>query len=381
YSMTVLHQASVEADAQGWMQPENWVGNGPYLLTTWKPNTLLEMESNPEYWDADNVQIHRISLQIGGDEPTNVLAFRNGELDVVKVEGPTLAGDPELQEAVSRVDGYTTFYLQTMWGGHPAIQDQRVRRAISMAIDREAIAASDPVLEPGGSLIPDSVPGWSDELAVPYDVDGARALLEEAGVLDDMPNLRILAGYDTPMLQIMQEGLIEALGIDVTIDVVESGVYVDTRWQPGEDESVMSYYFGSFGGMSTMLSWILDLFGADHVRQFSLPYGAFEELQAVQADESLEGPELSARVEEILSTESTAEAQEYARMAHEAVGILDEDEGGRALIDDALLREELAYTVPLAWGAQAWLTADRIGGMHPRASPEGHYFKSLTVDA
>src|SRR5690625_265475 len=149
YSMTVLHQASVEADAQGWMQPENWVGNGPYLLTTWKPNTLLEMESNPEYWDADNVQIHRISLQIGGDEPTNVLSCRNGELDIVKVEGPTLAGDPELQEAVSRVDGYTTFYLQTMWGGHPAIQDQRVRRAISMAIDREAIAASDPVLEPG----------------------------------------------------------------------------------------------------------------------------------------------------------------------------------------------------------------------------------------
>src|SRR5699024_4371501 len=152
-------------------------GNGPYLLTTWKPNTLLEMESNPEYWDADNVQIHRISLQIGGAEPTDVRSFLNGEAAIVKEEGPCRARELELQEAGSRVAGYTTFYLQAMWGGHPAIQDQRVRRASSMAIDREAIAASDPVLEPGGSLIPDSVPGWSDELAVPYDVDGARALL------------------------------------------------------------------------------------------------------------------------------------------------------------------------------------------------------------
>src|SRR5699024_7867928 len=316
YSMTVLHQASVEADAQKWTQPENWVGNGPYLLTQWDPTAVLEMEANPEYWDADNVQVQRISIQLGGDQPTNVLSFRGGELDIVGLDGPTLAGDPELEEALSRVDGYATPYLQSKWGGHPAIQDQRVRRAISMAIDREALAASDPGLEPGGSLIPDSVPGWSDELAVPYDVDGARALLEEAGVLDDLPGLRIQAGFENPFLQIMQEGLIEALGIDVTIDVLEAGVNADTRWQPAEDESSMSFYYGSFAGISTMPNWTLNIFGADHVRQFSLPYGAFEELQAVQADESLEGPELSARVEEILSTESTPEAQDYARMAN-----------------------------------------------------------------
>src|SRR5699024_26813 len=141
YSMTVLHQASVEADAQKWTQPENWVGNGPYLLTQWDPTAVLEMEANPEYWDADNVQVQRISIQLGGDQPTNVLSFRGGELDIVGLDGPTLAGDPELEEALSRVDGYATHYLQSMWGGHPAIQDQRVRRAISMAIDREALAA------------------------------------------------------------------------------------------------------------------------------------------------------------------------------------------------------------------------------------------------
>jgi len=379
YSMTVLHQASVEADAQKWTQPENWVGNGPYLLTQWDPTAVLEMEANPEYWDADNVQVQRISIQLGGDQPTNVLSFRGGELDIVGLDGPTLAGDPELEEALSRVDGYATHYLQSMWGGHPAIQDQRVRRAISMAIDREALAASDPGLEPGVSLIPDSVPGWSDELAVPYDVDGARALLEEAGVLDDLPGLRIQAGFENPFLQIMQEGLIEALGIDVTIDVLEAGVNADTRWQPAEDESSMSFYYGSFAGISTMPNWTLNIFGADHVRQFSLPYGAFEELQAVQADESLEGPELSARVEEILSTESTPEAQDYARMANEAVTILDEDQRTQAFIDAALLREEMAYTIPMVWGAQMWASADRVSGLHPRASPEGYYYKSLSV--
>src|SRR5699024_11927937 len=138
YSMTVLHQASVEADAQKWTQPENWVGNGPYLLTQWDPTAVLEMEANPEYWDADNVQVQRISIQLGGDQPTNVLSFRGGELDIVGLDGRTLAGDPGLEEALSRVDGYATHYLQSRAGRHSATQAQGVRRVMWLGSERQA---------------------------------------------------------------------------------------------------------------------------------------------------------------------------------------------------------------------------------------------------
>lgn len=379
YSMVLLHRASVEADEQGWQQPENWVGNGAYVLTTWDPTTRIDMEANPEYWDADNVDVPRITIQLGGDQPTQVLTFQNGDLDIVRVSGESLLGAPDLEEALSRVDGYSTFYLQTMWGGHEAIQDQRVRRAISMVIDREALAASDPGIEPGGALIPDSVPGWSEELLIQRDVDGARALLEEAGVADDLPGLRIQASHEAPMLEIMREGIIDALGMDVTIDVLEGGVHADTRWKPAEDDAFMSFYFGSFAGVSTLPNWTLNIFGADHVRRFSMPYEAWEELQAVQADESLEGPELASRVEEILSTESTSEAQEYTAQVNEAMAILDDEERNQAFLDAALLREQMASTIPLAWGSQMWVTSERVSGLQPRSSPEGYYFKHLTV--
>lgn len=379
YSMSVLHPPSVEAEPQNWTLPENWVGNGPYVLTNWVPNSTLEMEKNPEYWDADNVQVQRITVQLSGELTTQTLSFRNGELDIIGVTGETLQTDPDLEESTVRVDGYSTFYLQSMWGGHEAIQDQQVRRAISMAIDREALAATNAGIVAAGSLIPDSVPGWSEELVAPFDPDGARALLEEAGVMDDLPGLRIQAGYEEPMLEILREGLIDVLGLDVTIDILEAGVHSETRWQAHEDTSSMSYYYGSFAGVSTMTNWILNIFGSDHVRQFSMPYEAWEELQAVQGDESMNGAQVAGKVEEILSTRSTDEAQQYAEMAGEAVTTLDVDERARKFIDAAKQREQLAYTVPLAWGSQLLAGSDRLSGIQLRPSPEGYYYKHLSV--
>lgn len=379
YSMSILHPASVDAEPTNWTLPENWVGNGPYVLTAWTPNSTLEMEKNPEYWDADNVQVERITVQLAGELTTQTLSFRSGELDIIGVTGETLQTDPELEEATVRVDGYSTFYLQAMWGGHDALRDQRVRRALSMAIDREALTATNAGITAAGSLIPDSVPGWSEELLVPFDPDGARARLDEAGVLNDLPGLRIQAGYEEPMLEILREGLIDVLGIDVTIDVLEAGVHAETRWQAHEDTSAMSYYYGSFAGVSTMTNWIFNIFGSDHVRQFSMPFSAWEELQAAQADESLEGPEIASRVEEILSTQSTDDAQQYAVMAEDAVTTLDEGERSEKFVAAAKLREELAYTVPLAWGAQLLAGSERLSGIQLRPSPEGYYYKHLTV--
>src|SRR5690625_6369660 len=117
----------------------------------------------------------------------------------------------------------------------------------------------------------------------------------------------------------MREGLIDVLGIEVTIDVLEEGVHAETRWQAYEDTSSMSYYYGPFAGVSTMTNWILNIFGSDHVRQFSMPYEAWEELQAVKGEESTEGPESAAEAEEILSTRSTDEAQRSAELAENAV--------------------------------------------------------------
>src|SRR5699024_6624459 len=140
YSMVLVHPPSVEEDQQGWQQPENWVGNGAFVPVSWEPNSALVMDANPEYWDADAVEVGRIDMRLGSDAPTNVLAFRGGDLEIIAVSGSTVQTDADLKESVVQVDGYGTTYLQAMWGGHRAIEDPRVRRALSMAVDRDALA-------------------------------------------------------------------------------------------------------------------------------------------------------------------------------------------------------------------------------------------------
>ena len=66
-------------------------------------------------------------------------------------------------------------------------------------------------------------------------------------------------------------------------------------------------------------------------------------------------------------------------LAEDAVTTLDEDQRAQKFIEAAKQREELAYTVPLAWGAQLLAGSDRLGGIQLRPSPEGYYYKHLTV--
>lgn len=377
YSMVLVHPPSVEEDQQGWQQPENWVGNGAFVPVSWEPNSALVMDANPEYWDADAVEVGRIDMRLGSDAPTNVLAFRGGDLEIITVSGSTVQTDADLKESVVQVDGYGTTYLQAMWGGHRAIEDPRVRRALSMAVDRDALADLSEGRQPGTALIPDVVPGWSDEFAVPFDVDGAKELLEEAGLLDDMPGVRIQYNFDEPWLEVLREVWIDALGIDVNIEILESGVHSDTRWEPHDDDSVMSFYAGTFSGLPTLNNWIYNIFGYDYVRQFSLSADDWAELQAVQNDDSLDGPEIAARAEEILSTRSSDEAQEFADLVDEAVSTLDETEREAKFVQAAKVREDIAQTIPLTWNPQLWAVADDVEGVQPRPSPEGYYYKYL----
>src|SRR5690606_11438342 len=100
-------------------------------------------------------------------------------------------------------EGYTVRYLQRMWGGHPSSTDARVRQALSLAIDRESIAGLSPVDVAGTTLLPGNVvPGWDPSLAIGYDVDEARRLMEQAG-LDQVPPLRVQYNFENAWLPML----------------------------------------------------------------------------------------------------------------------------------------------------------------------------------
>ncbi|HLS26159.1 MAG TPA: peptide ABC transporter substrate-binding protein [Beutenbergiaceae bacterium] len=381
YSMVLVHPPSLEDGGQEWMQPENFVGNGAYVLDAWEPTTTLRMRANEQYWDYENVGLETVELVLGMDGTASLASFTSGDIDVAVANAATVEQRDDLKDKSMRVEGYTMRYIQRMWGGHEASGDQRVRRALSLALDREAIAAVGPADEPGVSLIPGNVvPGWDDSIAVQHDVDAARALIDEAGLTGNMPKLRIQFNFDDPWLSILADQWRDAFDTEVIIDVLEGGVHSETRWEPHEDEDTISYYGGTFSGLPTMVNWVNNIFPPDYVMQFSMSTEDWQAYQELEADESMSGAEKAVVLREKLREAADPDAVRFADLANEAMSILDDDERLQAYLEAASIREEMAYTIPIAWAGRTLVVGDHISGFVPRPSPEITYYKYMSIE-
>lgn len=377
YSMVLLHPGTVEDSPKDWMQPDNFVGSGAVLPKVWVPNSTLLLAKNESYWDADSVALDEIDLRLGGDPAANALAFKAGELDFVRLGGEVIKNDPELTNKVKKVDGYRVAYLQAMWGGHPAIQDVRVRQALSMSIDREALAALDGYSQAGTSLIPSVVPGWSEDQAVAYEPERARRLLGEGG--DGVTKVRIQVSGEVAMLEVLKEQWRENLGLDLTLDILEPGLFSSTRLQPHKDSSTMSLYYGTYGGLPTINTWMFINFDPNRIRQMSLSESDWEDYQKIQSDEGLDGPEKASKLEQILRTRSTSQAQEFARLAADARNELDEARREQLYVQADIVRRDIAQSIPLLWSPIIAVVSDRVAGLVLRSSPESFYYRGISV--
>ena len=137
-----VHQATVEAFGSDWVLPENMVSNGAYVLTEFVPQERLVRERNPMYWDNDNTIIERVTKLVIPDENVALTRYLAGELDRTDVPAgqfPRLSAEyPE--QAVSVPQACSYYYMFNLRDGAPEdIQDPNVRKALSLAIDRDII--------------------------------------------------------------------------------------------------------------------------------------------------------------------------------------------------------------------------------------------------
>ena len=124
----------------GWTLPENHVGNGPFILKEWKPNQRIIVEKNPCYWDAENVALNAMHFFPVQDRQTENRMFRSGQLH--KTDGIPYNlrqryredSNPAFREDPMFATGYLG--LNTL---HEGLGDKRVRRALSLALDRALI--------------------------------------------------------------------------------------------------------------------------------------------------------------------------------------------------------------------------------------------------
>ena len=163
------------------------IGTGPYQLDNWRSGASLVLKKWPDYRDAGNIALEQVTFRFISDTAAQAAALLSGDIDLF----------PRVQVARSLEQFRNNPRFQVLVGGSRAktilamnharkpLHDVRVRRAISAAIDRQAVitGAADGFGVPIGSYYVPGAPGYVDTTGInPYDPDRARALLKEAGV-------------------------------------------------------------------------------------------------------------------------------------------------------------------------------------------------------
>lgn len=233
---TVEKFGGLERKGTRWTRPENYVGNGPFVLTEWRPNQYIAVKRSPTYWDRDRVKLDEVRFYATENTDTEERMFRTGQLHATrglpinKIE--TYRAE---HQDVLHIETYlaTAYYRVNTERSHLA--DPRVRRALSMAIDRVALAEQ--VLKgtkvPAYNLTPPGTLGLEAGPQFPTDFEAARALLAEAGYPGGQGLAPIEILYPSSdngriICEALQEMWRKNLGIDVRLYNQEWKVYLDT---------------------------------------------------------------------------------------------------------------------------------------------------------
>lgn len=377
-AMSLLHPPTVEKFPQDWMQPANWVGSGPYTLTGWSPTASLTMKKHDHYWDAKKVHITAATARVITDPNQSLLAYRNNEIVVAGAAISTFNKDKTLMSQVVQAGGYSVYYLQNMFSSHPAASKTQIRQALSLAINRQALAKITPGTVPGTALVPDSVPGWPKSLALPYDPAKAKKLLSDAGYPGGkgLPTIQILSSASYPGVEAILS-MWQELGIKTKDNVVDGGQYVATRQQVIQDPNLWGYYYGSFGGLPTWNNWLIDLWNGQNLQFFSLPADKVAGYYAIQKSTSIAGAAKAQQLSDYLAKYASSDATNFANAAKAAAAEVSDSKRVALFTKAAQMRQSMYLQLPLMWGVSAFLVAPTVSGLHVNYNPNGYYLNEL----
>lgn len=219
-----------------WTREGNLVSSGPYVMTRWEPNRVLVVERNDRYWDADNVHLNAIHFFPVESLDTEERMFRSGQLHITnEVPLTKLRGYRDQPNSPLRVDPQLGTYFYRFNVTRPPFDDARVRQALSLAIDREAIVERITQADqaPAGSFSPPEAGGFVPSETVSLDLDEARRLLAEAGFPggQGFPPVEIL--YNTSeahrtIAEALQQMWKSGLGVELQLYNQEWKVFLDS---------------------------------------------------------------------------------------------------------------------------------------------------------
>ena len=353
-AMSPVQQATVEANGDSWCtSADTFVSNGPYMITDWTPSERIVLSKNPNYvggWDSSKIVSDTITLLLLEDSSASFAAYNSGEAVLIK-DVPT----DEIPSLTKAEDG-GDFYVDTILGTYyvslnlqrDAFKDAKVRKALSLAIDRDYVAntimqgtytTADSIVGPG---IVDESGYFHDNGNAPYisadyeaNLAEAKKLLEEAGYPngEGYPTIEYSTndvGYHVPLAEYLQQAWGD-LGITLTINKMEWSSFTPAR-RAGEYDVARNGWVMDYNDPSNML----DLFCTSNGNN----------------DGKYANPDFDAAID----ASRVADSAEHFAQLHKAEDILMEDMG----------------CLPIAYYNDYWLQSPTLKGTWH--SPYGYWY-------
>tara|TARA_R110001583_G_scaffold16561_21_gene67978 strand:+ start:7520 stop:9151 length:1632 start_codon:yes stop_codon:yes gene_type:complete len=261
-----VHKATVEKFGDKWTKPENFVGNGAFVVNSWVVNERIEMVPNKNYWDNAKTVLTKVTFLPIENQVAEMNRFLSGELDMT-YEIPNehfKRLQKEHAESLAIKGSLCTYYYN--FNTHkPPFDDLRVRKAVSYAIDRNVVAN---ILlgqgqKPAYFLTPEIIADFSPTLPAYGKLTQkernaeAKALLEAAGYNKTNP-LKFSLLYNTSenhkkLAVAIGSMWKKTLGAEVTLENQEWKTYLETKKQ-GNFEAARAGWCGDYNEASTFTS-------------------------------------------------------------------------------------------------------------------------------
>ena len=313
---------TIEEYGDKWTEPENIVTNGSYLLTKWAHEDELILEKNPDYFDADKVQIEKVHCVMVVEESTAMAMYEDGILDSVEVpldDMDRIKADPVLSKELFIAPQLCTYYYGFN-NSKPPMDNPLVRKAFSAAIDRQSLI--DYVTK--GNQLPATTfacPGIfghvlpSEGVGISSDPEAARKYLADAGYPEGkgLPEITMMFNTDEShrkIAQAIQQMWKENLGVEVNLTNQEWKVYLKTI----SEDAPQIFRLGWCADYPDANNWVYEVFhSTDSDNRIQWHNAEFDRVveEAARESDPAKRLELYKRSEQILCEEEAAIAPIY----------------------------------------------------------------------
>lgn len=221
------------------LSQESYIGNGPFKMVERKIDENITMVKNTNYWDKDNIIPEKITFIMMNDNTAALSGIKNGSIHLSKSVNRNTINELKKENIVESIKLLASYYIEIDMNNE-ALKDVRVRKALSLAIDRDYIVKYVTLMNEDVLylLIANNFKNYNidrknDYITTNYyqNIKEAKKLLAEAGYTngENFPVLDFTvstSSFEVNVAEVLQQMWKENLGVDVRINKYEYSTYL-----------------------------------------------------------------------------------------------------------------------------------------------------------